>query len=225
MGLDYTLTRSKRKTVALYVRDGGVEVRAPLRMPKRDIDRFVASKAHWITDKLAKSREQNERRKAFSRNYGDTVTYRGKSYPIDAKDGKRAGFDGDRFYLPPGLSPEQIKTACVQIYHILAKRDLTSKTLGFANRMVVTPNAVRINGATTRWGSCSTKKYINFSWRLIMADDDVIDYVIVHELAHITEMNHSARFWEIVEGVLPDYETRKARLKELQIKLADEDWE
>jgi predicted metal-dependent hydrolase len=84
MRIDYTLIRSKRKTAALYIRGGGVEVRAPAKMPKRDIDKFVASKEKWIADKLQRAREQAEYREAFSLDYGDTVTYRGKPYPIAA---------------------------------------------------------------------------------------------------------------------------------------------
>jgi len=223
--MEYALTRSKRKTVAIYIKDGGVEVRAPLKMPKRDIDRFVASKEKWITDRLAKSREQADRREAFTLNYGDMVVYCGREYPIAAREGKHVGFDDAVFYIPPGLPPGRIKAACVIIYRMLAKRDLTIKALDFAERMGKKPAAVKITGAKTRWGSCSSKKSINFSWRLIMADDDVIDYVVVHELAHLTEMNHSDRFWAIVEGVLPDFRKRKKRLRELQKRLAAEDWE
>jgi predicted metal-dependent hydrolase len=222
---DYTLIRSARRTLALYIRDDGLEVRAPLRMPKRDIDSFVASKHKWITDALARKREQSDRRKAFGPAYGDTVVYRGKQYPISAKDGNRVGFADERFYMPPDMPPEDVKYACVMIYRILAKRDLTKRVIHFAERMNVAPTAVKINGATTRWGSCSAKRSLNFSWRLIMADDDVVDYVVVHELAHITEMNHSARFWAIVEGVFPDYRARRARLKELQHRLNGENWE
>ncbi|MDR2568929.1 MAG: M48 family metallopeptidase, partial [Oscillospiraceae bacterium] len=75
------------------------------------------------------------------------------------------------------------------------------------------------------WGSCSAKKSLNFSWRLIMADEDVIDYVVVHELAHLIEMNHSVRFWAVVERVLPDYRERQKWLRELQRKLNVEDWD
>ena len=221
----YTLTRSNRKTLALYVRDGAVEVRAPLGAPKRDIDRFVASKEQWIMNRLAVSAECLAQRESFSLTYGDAVTYRGGPCPIIARTGDRVGFADERFYMPPDLQPEQIKAACVQIYRLLAKRDLTEKVLRYAKQMHVMPTNLRINGATTRWGSCSTRKSLNFSWRLIMADDGVIDYVVVHELAHITEMNHSARFWAIVESVLPDYRERKARLKALQQKLNTEDWE
>ena len=222
--IDYALNRSNRKTIALYVRNGAVEVRAPLKAPKRDIDKFVASKEKWITDKLAASISRQALRESFSLTYGDDVLYRGKEYPIAAKPGDRVGFDGKRFYMPPEMTPEQVKHACVQIYSMLAKHDLTIKTLEFTNQMGVMPIAVKINGAKTRWGSCSGKRSLNFSWRLIMADDEVIDYVVVHELAHITEMNHSARFWAIVGGILPDYKKRQKQLKKLQKKLSTEDW-
>ena len=223
--MDYTLTRSKRRTVALYIRDGAVEVRAPLRTPKPEIDKFVASKEKWIKGKLEFFRQRAERRQSFSLDYGDTVLCRNRLYQITAKEGIRVEFDGERFYMPPGLSPEQIKNSCVQIYRMIAKSELTEKTLDFAKRMSVTTAAVKIGNAKYRWGSCSAKKSINYSWRLIMADDDLIDYVVVHELAHITEMNHSERFWAIVESVFPDYRERKKRLKELQLRLGGEDWE
>ena len=222
---NYTLIRSDRKTLALYVRDGVVEVRAPFRAPKSDIDKFVASKENWIVDKLAKSNERMEQRSNFALTYGDYVIYRGKQYPITEKPGNRIGFDDACFYMPPNLTPDQIKYSCVAIYRSLAKRDLTGKTLDFAAKMYVMPASVKINGAKTRWGSCSSKKSLNFSWRLIMADDDVIDYVVVHELSHIMELNHSPRFWAIVESVLPDYSERKVRLKELQQRLGREDWD
>ncbi|MCL2495099.1 MAG: M48 family metallopeptidase [Oscillospiraceae bacterium] len=222
---DYTLTRSNRKTIAIYVRDGSVEVRAPLQAPKRDIDLYVASKEAWILEKLAASNERLARRESFSLDYGDSVIYRGRPYPIVAKDGRRVGFDGEAFYMPPGLPPEDVKAACVQVYRLLAKRDLTNRALDFAKQMGVTPSAVKINGAAGRWGSCSAQKSLNFSWRLVMAEDALIDYVVVHELAHITEMNHSPRFWAIVEGVLPDFQVRRKKLKELQRRLSGEDWE
>jgi len=224
---EYTLIRSKRKTITLYVKDGKVEVRAPLNSPKKRIDRFVASKEKWITQKLALSTERLDSREKFMLNYGDSVLYLGKEYPIIARSGNNVGFDDNagQFYIPPNLSPERIKMAVVQIYKILAKYDLTNKVINYAKQMSVTPIAVKVNSAKTRWGSCSSKKSLNFSWRLIMADDDVVDYVVVHELAHIIEMNHSARFWAIVERVLPDYNERQKQLKELSRRLGGENWD
>jgi len=223
--INYTISRSNRKTIALHIKNGSLEVRAPLHASKANIDKFVHSKSSWIEKHLSQSAERAEKRESFTLNYGSTITYRGREYPIYAKEGSRVGFDGSVFYMPPNLSPERIKDACEQIYRILAKNTCTEKVLAFAKQMSVMPIAVKVNGATTRWGSCSGKKSLNFSWRLVMADDDVIDYVVVHELAHITEMNHSEKFWAIVAGVLPDYRERQKRLKELQKRLSTESWE
>jgi predicted metal-dependent hydrolase len=222
---EYTLTRSKRKTLAVYIRNGNIDVRAPLNMAKRDIDKFIASKARLIADKLARSKEQLRKREAFAPGYGDTVIFRGAEYPLVARPGTRAGFDCEAFFLPPDLEPSQIKLLCVKIYRRLAKLRLTDRVLHFAERMNVKPEAVKVNGAKTLWGSCSAKRVLNFSWRLILADDAAVDYVVVHELAHIIEMNHSARFWNLVESVLPDYRECKARLKALRRRLDAEEWE
>ena len=220
---EYVLIRSKRKSLALHIRSGALEVRAPLAMPKREVDKFVASKEKWIAGKLAASENQAKSRKNFQLDYGDTILYLGSEYPIEVRLGNIVGFDNG-FFMPPGLSAEEIKSACVQIYRLLAKKDLTARALHYAEHMNVKPMAVKINSAKTRWGSCSTKKNLNFSWRLIMSDGDVVDYVVVHELAHLKEMNHSGKFWAIVESVLPDYTVRKKRLKELTRRLAGEDW-
>ena len=223
--IDYILIRTTRKTVALYVRNGVAEVRAPLKTPTSEIEKFVASKEQWITKHLAQSELNAKQRGAFTLNYGDAAMFCGTEYPLLAESGMRIGFDGERFFMPPSLSPEQIKSAVVQIYRRLAKLHLTRRVAQYAGLMNVSPSVVKISGAKNRWGSCSAKKSLNFSWRLVMADEAVIDYVIVHELAHITELNHSARFWAIVASVIPDYKERQKRLKDLQRRLSAEVWE
>jgi predicted metal-dependent hydrolase len=220
----YRLTRSRRKTIAIHVRGGEVEVRAPLRTPKQEIDRFVLEKEQWIIKSLAKQRVQASQKKAFALDYNSSILLRGNAYLIAERNGTHAGFDGTEFYIPPELTPEQIKTICIRLYKILAKPHIVQRVDFFASHMNVAPTAIKINSAMKRWGSCSSRKSLNFSWRLIMADDAIIDYVVVHELAHIREMNHSARFWGIVEGVLPDYRERKRELKDLQSRLSSEDW-
>ena len=222
--MHYTLTRSRRKTAAIYVRGNEVEVRAPLRMPKREIDRFVLEKEQWILKSLAKQQAQAEQKESFVIDYGSSILFRGKPYPITQRNGTRAGFENTQFYLPPGLTRSQIKYTCIHLYKILAKSHISQRVAFFASQMGVTPTAVKINSAMRRWGSCSSRKSLNFSWRLIMADDATIDYVAVHELAHIKEMNHSARFWAVVESILPDFRERKCELKELQTRLSGEDW-
>ena len=223
--IEYTLSRSNRKTVALYVRDGFIEVRAPKRMAKRDIDRFVASKEQWAKRKLAELKKRAEEKREFLLNYGELVTYRGKEYPITGRQGIDSGIDYAGFYMPEGLTEAHIKENCIQIYRENANLYLPERTFYFAEILSVRPKSVKISNAKSLWGSCSRKKSINYSWRIMMADDDVIDYLVVHELAHLIELNHSARYWKIVEKLLPDYRARRAKLRTLQKKLSIEDWD
>ncbi|MDR0905317.1 MAG: M48 family metallopeptidase [Oscillospiraceae bacterium] len=211
----YTLIRAKRKTAAIHIRpDATLEVRAPLKMPKRDIDAFVASKEPWIRAHLEAARERNARKTAFALGYDGELLLRGKSYPIvDA-----------RFGFPPKLTSEQLKAAAIMMYKAHAREHISARVAHFAPIMGVTPATVKINGAKTRWGSCSALGNLNFSWRLIMAEDSAIDYVVVHELAHLRQMNHSPRFWAVVADIFPDYRERQKRIKALQLRLSTEDW-
>ncbi|MCL2063675.1 MAG: M48 family metallopeptidase [Candidatus Cloacimonetes bacterium] len=223
--MDYKIFYSNRKSLTISIRNGELQVRAPFNMSKTDIDKFVLQKEKWINKHLVNEKERFQNREKFTLNYGDIVFFRGKEYLITERDSNLAGFDEKVFYMPKGMNPESIKATCVHLYRILAKKYLTHRTLILAKQMSLSPRAIKINGALTRWGSCSNQKRINYSWRLVLADDDVIDYVIVHELAHFKEMNHSEKFWKIVENILPDYIERKEKLRELQKKLYSEKWE
>ncbi len=224
--MEYILIRSKRRTIALHItKDLKLQVRAPLKASKADIDRFVMSNLDWINRHLVVMGQQLSNKAEFELQYHDKVILQGREYPITARDGNQAGFDGDSFFLPPDLQQYEIKQAIIQVYRLVAKRLLTNKVIDYSKQMGLMPTAVKINGAKTRWGSCSSRNSINFSWRLVMADNEVIDYVVVHELAHIREHNHSERFWRVVESVFPDFKSRQKKLKELQKRLANEDWD
>jgi predicted metal-dependent hydrolase len=224
--IKYRIIRSERKSIAVYItKDAAVEIRAPLGVSAAYIDAVVNSKKTWIEDQLEAHKHINKQKQNFKLHYGDMVLYRGNEYPVKAKAGSLVGFDGNSFYMPDSLNYIQIKDAMIQIYKLLAKNVLMNKAGKFSKNMELIPIAVKINSAKTRWGSCSGKNSINFSWRLILAPDDVIDYVVIHELAHIKEHNHSDRFWAIIAEVLPDFRQREEKLKELQKRLSEEDWD
>jgi len=232
----YTITRSCRKTVAIHILESAaIEVRAPFGMPIADIDRFVESKDKWIRSHLEKASARFAARSTFSLGYGSTITLFGKDYPITADHGSGYGrsfgsgfgarFDGRSVIVPAGLDDAGVKRAVIRLYTDIAKDTLGERAAHFAGLMGVVPACIKINGAKARWGSCSGCNSINFSWRLVMADEDVVDYVVVHELAHIRELNHSPRFWAVVEGILPNYADSRRTLRLLQEKLAAEDWD
>lgn len=224
--IEYNLVRSRRKTIAIYItKEACVEVRAPNRVAKREIDHFVQSRKEWITLHLSEQQKRLEEKASFSLDYGDFLLLRGREYPIASSDGDRIGFDGQSFILPPNLPPENIKNAVIQIYKGLSKELLPQRAAVYGEQMGLIPAAVKVNSAKNRWGSCSGKGSLNFSWRLVMAADHVIDYVVVHELAHLRELNHSQRFWAVVESALPDYRERKEKLRQLQARLACENWD
>ncbi len=220
--MEYKIVRTDRKTLAIFVlKDGRVEVRAPIWYPKREIERFVAQKENWIYIKQQAVLAYAQQRRAYTPRYGGTARLLGHPFPILAADGP-ARFDGKHFCIPAGLSEEAIAAACEQIYRVLAKELLPRKTAQLAAQMGLSAASyknIHITGAKTRWGSCSARgevRSLNFAWRLMLAGEDEIDYVVVHELAHLREMNHSPRFWALVAETLPDYKQRRLRLKQLQ---------
>jgi predicted metal-dependent hydrolase len=223
---EYKLTRSARKTVAIHIdRNGEVEVRAPFNAALKDIESFVAAKSGLI----AKHKQEIDTRNAVKINFhlslGSRLRLLGKEYPLVGINEDRCGFDGNCFYLPANLADSQIKAVVIKIYKKIAIKAIREKVVKYAKIMEVYPAAVKVNSAKTRWGSCSGAGSLNFSWRLMMANEEAVDYVVIHELAHMTEPNHSARFWDVVAAVLPDYQQKKQLLKETQERLAKEDWE
>jgi len=196
-----------------------------LKAPKSVIDRFVTSKEKWIRTNIEEKAARIYVRAAFALNYNSGFTLFGCDYPIAAGKSRGVSFDGVNAIVPPGLGPDDIKRSVILLYRAIARDILTERVMYFARLIGVRPAGIKITGAKTRWGSCSGKNNVNFSWRLVMADAVAVDYVVVHELAHIKEHNHSPRFWDIVKRILPDYKARQKQLKLTQKKLSAEDWD
>jgi predicted metal-dependent hydrolase len=214
--IEYTLIRSQRKSLSIRVTaDATLEARAPMKMPLSHIEEFIASKESWIREKLAQTQELARQRREAALSYDTPVKLRGRFHPIVATDEPEPYFDGESFYIPRGLPPDYLSSAIVGLYKQIAKFHITQRVAHFAPLVGKTPDEIHITGSTSRWGSCSSYNRLYFSWFLIMADEEAIDYVIVHELAHLFEMNHSERFWAIVARFFPNYRELRGRLRDL----------
>lgn len=225
--MEYEIIYSKRKTISLKIKENGdLKVRAPLRTPKKYIDEFFISKKEWIGKHrapiIAKSKTKNQ----FNLSFGDNILLRGKNNIILPIEENSAHYDTEKktFYISKIINSNEIKKIIVQLYKIIAKKYIKERISHFSKEMNVKPTGIRITSSETRWGSCSGKNSINLSWKLIMADDKTIDYVIVHELAHMKQHNHSPKFWSIVESIIPNYKIQEKSLKILGEKLSKENW-
>lgn len=222
--MEYVLVRSDRKTVSLFVNDDGkLEIRAPKWLPISDIEKLIDEKSTWIERNMELKKQQLVKKTSFSVYYGSEQLLLGRKYPILETESK-SSFNGEFFLIRAGLDKTHVKNEMIQLYKHLAARIIFPKVEHYAVQMSVMPTAIHINGAKSRWGSCSAKNCLNFSWRLSLGNEDIVDYVVVHELAHIIHHDHSKEFWKVVESVIPDYIVRKAELRKLGLLLAEQDW-
>ena len=226
MTKDYTIKYSKRNTMGLYItKNAEIEVRVPNGTPPKVVADFVDQHQHWISTHHGAVAQQVAERENFVLKFGAELLFLGGEFPLLPVEKPSFGFDGQRFYAYTQMSAEELRTSLVSIYRTLAKKVLSDIVEEMAKHMGLKPKAVKINGARARWGSCSSAGNLNFSWYLVMAEETTIRYVVVHELAHLIEMNHSPSFWRIVEQVLPHYKAEREKLKLLQKKLSVQCWE
>jgi len=208
LSFTYTIIFSKRRTVSLMVnRIGELVVRAPKRMNKAQVEELVAQKSAWIYKALEKRNYQKPVKKEFVD--GELFWYRGEQIPLRILESYRTRLVFDKeFYLSKFKQP-RAKKLFEDFYKKQAKEVLGEKTAELSKQMGLKFNRVTIRTAQTRWGSCSSLGNINFSWRLVMAPMHIMDYVVIHELAHLIHKNHSVRFWKLVGQHFPAYKEAK----------------
>ncbi len=210
------LIRTSRKTIALIVRrDGQLIVRAPQRATNAQIMAFLEAKADWVRQKQAEAGQRQAEQTPRQFAPGETFYYLGEAYPLELVDRARPALElkDGRFRLSRAAQP-QAKAVFTRWYQQQARQVLEPRARELAAHYRLTFQQVKITSARTRWGSCSSKGTLSFTWRLVMAPQSIIDYVIIHELAHLIEKNHSSRFWVQVARMLPDYAARVKWLKQ-----------
>jgi predicted metal-dependent hydrolase len=207
------IVRSKRKTIALIVKpDGSLIVRAPLRTPDGIIQEFIQRNTGWVT------RKQAEALAALSpapRQYvaGELFLYLGNPYPLFIAQGQQSPLLFDESFKLADAAQSKASLMFERWYRTQAKMIINERVDVYARQYNFQYKRIGITSARTRWGSCSANGSLNFSWRLMMAPIEAIDYVIIHELVHTVVHNHSRQFWDKVARIMPDYQERRKWLR------------
>lgn len=198
----YTIIRTKRRSMSLIIDNKArLTVRVPLDTPDKDIQEFVNKKQHWIRSKQHQVTVFEEKHSPVIFGIGESVLFLGNSYTILKKHVKSIEIDGTYIVFPEENTIDDLITW----YKFNAKQIFIERVEKYSKMIGVKYNEIKISNAKTRWGSCSSNNSLNLAWRLILCPLSVIDYVIVHELSHITYKNHSAAFWTRVKTILPNY--------------------
>ena len=206
--------RSKRRTLGLSVSAEAILiVHAPVRAPLKYIEQVLGEKKEWIQKTIAriKARPRTAPKEFVN---GESFLFLGNSYPLTlTQDASVPLFFENGFVLDENKK-EQAGALLIHFYKKEAKKKISARAEEWAARFDLVFGKIKISSAEKRWGSCSPAGHLNFTWRLILAPLSIIDYVIVHELAHLEHKNHARSFWECVETMYPDYKEAKRWLRQ-----------
>ena len=205
---------SRRKTLAVCIDVfGRVIVRAPKGCPQKRIEAFLQSKEGWIT-RHKQGKEENLSLLPTQID-GYKLPYLGEELLLCVTDVKRVKREGNDLLLPMANA----KAALTAWLKRQAREFLLSRTIYWQEKMGVRCSCVKISSARRKWGSCSSKDEIRYAYRLLFVPQDLVDYVVVHELAHIRHKNHSAAFWSEVKKYMPDCVARRKNLQNYAVCL------
>ena len=217
--LTYVLVRSRRRDVLLKALPGGeTRVYAPGTLPLKQADRLVLERMEALFQMHERLEEQlRKNRLEHPVQEGSRICIEGEAYTLERVRGARVGMklEGDRciLTLPEPDDEEAVRAALKAALSRLALTRIRQRLDEYAPGIGVPYGRVAIRDQKSRWGSCSAKRNLNFNWKLIMAPEEALSYVVIHELCHLIEFNHSPRFWSLVRERMPEYEYWKKWLK------------
>ena len=207
------IVRSHRRSLSLTItRQGALIVRAPKRLPVDEIFKYIKEKEKWITAKQAEIQSKLMINRDIIK-YND-VQFLGKKYPIKYTTSiKKIELANDCLIVPAKYS-QDISIRLKLWFSACAKRILRERIEYFANVMQLDYASIKICNNKTRWGSCDSMRNIKLNFRLVMLPHKTLDFVLIHELAHIVEFNHSKDFYKIIQLLMPSYKLQQKILKE-----------
>lgn len=212
---EYTLIRSRRRSIGLQIRkDAALFVRAPFFVPRKMIENFIRDKQTWI--EKTRQRILADCRPAPQKDFLQTgkILYRGQEYPLEvsSKSCTPLCFQETHFLISEEYRPHA-KKMFEHWCRARAEEIIPDRVRHYAQKADVSYQSIKINSARTRWGSCSERGTLNFSWRIMMVPPAVMDYVAAHEVAHLVHPNHSRFFWSFVAQLCPEYRAGRKWLK------------
>ena len=213
----YSFLRARRKTLTIVVRRGHVEVRAPRSAPTADIERFIRDKEAWIRRRIEDARQTPPR---FAWREGERLAVLGEPVRLVPGPGGVRRVQ-DRLEVPGSSGAPMMRAAVLEWLRGEAKKLFLERARHFAPLLGVPEPELRLSNARTRWGSCNARGRILLNWRLIHVPLRLVDYVVVHELAHLLHLNHSPQFWALVAGICPGYRAARRELNRLEKQLPD----
>ncbi len=212
MNADFIIRRLPRRSISLHIHNDGVlEVRAPRFVPEFVIRRFVDSKRDWI-ENTKRRLSALPKSKKIKYQEGEIFRLGGVDYALHITDGNAIVLTPTKLFFPKKFLAKP-KIHMEAFCRKFAKQFLADRLAIYAKKMGVTYKRVSIRDTTSRWGSCSSSGTISFSYRLILAELTIIDYVLIHELAHITHPHHRLSFWARVGAFYPEYAIARTRLR------------
>lgn len=208
----------RRKSALISLDENLVKVTVPKSLSDRRIRDLIGKRTPWIKSKL---KEQSLRPSSKPKEYvsGETVPYLGKNYRLKVVEGEIPSIKMVGGYLVATIlnceknRQDAVKNLLEDWYIRQAKRRLKEKTDRLSKIVGVSPKSVSVKSYKSRWGSCSTTGELTYNWRIILAPHRIVDYVVVHELCHLLEHNHSPRYWRHVEHHVPDWRDCRDWLK------------
>lgn len=208
----------RRRTASIQLEDGLVRVRAPNSLPDSRIRELVNKRSLWIKARL---REQAETPAPKPKEYvsGEACPYLGRNYRLKVLRGRRRSIRMQGGYLAATIletdaDPKRpVRTLLEGWYRAQAEVRLREKTERLSKVVGVNPTSISVRSYKSRWGSCSSRGDVSYNWKIILAPHRIVDYVVVHELCHLLEHNHSPQYWKLVRRYIPDWRDCRDWLK------------
>jgi predicted metal-dependent hydrolase len=220
MDIKYSIQYSARKTISIIVeRDRSVVVRAPLNTSEELIAKEINKRKRLLQEKIAKVQKYPFPKPTKQFVSGETLLYLGKHYILYVTDDEFPGVSFDNKFFISKKNQQQANKLFREWYTKSANEILIPKVKTIAEQLGVLYNNVNILDLKYRWGSCTPKDNIHFNWRIIKAPMTVIEYIIIHELTHLLEANHTKEFWNRIAVMQPSFEKAKSWLKEFGFEL------